>query len=77
VVLTKKNFFSAQTLTALELWLVGCIGFLFFSLIELGIVMQTIAIMDRDKKRKKKIIEKYSSGNFFQRKNVCKELKKN
>ncbi len=32
--------FSATTLTAIELWLVGCIGFIFLSLIELGLVMQ-------------------------------------
>jgi len=48
--------FSAQTLTAIETWLVTCIGFLFFSLIELGIVMQAVTLLDRDelKKRRRK-----------------------
>jgi hypothetical protein len=56
------TLFSAQTLTAIELWLVGCIGFLFFSLIELGIVMQTIAVLDKEEKKTKK---KYSFANFI------------
>jgi hypothetical protein len=34
-----KNFFLAQTLTALDLWMVACICFSFFSMIEFGLVL--------------------------------------
>jgi hypothetical protein len=45
------------------MWLVACIGFLFFSLIELGIVMQAVTLLDRDEKKKKKKKAKYSITN--------------
>ena len=51
---------SAQTLTAIEMWLVACIGFLFLSLIELGLVMQAATLLDKDEKKKKKKKAKYS-----------------
>ena len=51
---------SAQTLTAIEMWLVACIGFLFLSLLELGLVMQTAKLLDKDEKKRKKKKAKYS-----------------
>jgi hypothetical protein len=37
--LTPVLFFSAKSLTALDLWMVACICFSFFSLMEFGIVL--------------------------------------
>ena len=45
-------------MTAIEVWLVTSIGFIFFSLIELGIVMQTIAWIDGGSKKYKILGEK-------------------
>ena len=79
--LLKKNdpwawpiFFSAQTLTAIEMWLVACIGFLFFSLLELGFVMQAVKLLDRDEKEKKKKKAKYSLANAIFNRGKGKEV---
>ena len=42
------------------MWLVTCIGFLFLSLIELGLVIQANKLLDKDEKKKKKEKAKYS-----------------
>ena len=42
------------------MWLVACIGFLFLSLIELGLVIQAATLLDKDEKKKKKKKAKYS-----------------
>jgi hypothetical protein len=48
------------------MWLVACITFIFLSLIELGLVMQTIACLDRGAKKYR--IEKTEKFSFWPRK---------
>jgi hypothetical protein len=64
----------AQTLTAIELWLVACIGFLFMSLIELGLIMQAVTLLDRDEKKRKKKKAKYSFTNALFNRGRDKEV---
>jgi len=57
------------------MWLVACIGFLFFSLVELGLVMQAVTLLDRDEKKKKKKKAKYSITNAIFNRGKNKEVK--
>ena len=40
---------SAKALTAIEVWLVAAITFIFFSFLELGLVLKIISCLDKDK----------------------------
>ena len=61
-------------MTAIELWLVACIGFLFMSLIELGLIMQAVTLLDRDEKKRKKKKAKYSFTNALFNRGRDKEV---
>ena len=45
-----QNFteLSAKALTAIEVWLVAAITFIFFSFLELGLVFKIVSCLDRE-----------------------------